>query len=167
MKKIVIILGCIFLLTLFTGCVSENQDEESDKSQIEKISDFVHVIGKNQLTEDESLTGERSLVEKEDYFTGTYVMEAEQLTKREVLFGGATIEERNIKCNGVVQSISGKADIRIRMNEEVIYLEPDEDGNFIMDLSFESGGNYIMIDYENFTGSIELRCTEGKDRNEE
>ena len=30
----------------------------------------------------------------------------------------------------------------------------------MMDFSFKSGGNYIMIDYENFTGSIELRCTE-------
>lgn len=160
MKKKSLIILCVFLITVFAGCISWNRGKESDENMVEKISDFVEIMGKNQITKDKSLIGERILEDRLDYYCGAYRTEAEQITKREVVFGGATIEERKIKCSGVVYVISGKADIRVRMNEEVIYLEPDENGCFMMDFSFKSGGNYIMIDYENFTGSIELRCTE-------
>lgn len=88
-------------------------------------------MGKNQITKDKSLIGERILEDRLDYCCGAYRTEAEQITKREVVFGGATIEERKIKCSGVVYVISGKADICVRMNEEVIYLEPDENGCFM------------------------------------
>lgn len=49
---------------------------------------------------------------------------------------------------------------RNRLQKILIYVD------FEKVLSFESGGNYIMVDYEDFTGSIDLRCT-GADGDEE
>lgn len=42
------------------------------------------------------------------------------------------------------------------MNTVVTELETDENGNFETKLNMTSGGNYIMIDYKNFSGSVKL-----------
>lgn len=34
MKRVVVILACMFTLTLLAGCISENQGKESDKNKI-------------------------------------------------------------------------------------------------------------------------------------
>ena len=102
-----------------------------------------------------------------DYYSGSYNAQIEQITGRDVVFGGAGTEERTIICSGNIDRESGSIKIRVRMNEEVVYISPNENGHFEKEFSFESGGNYIMVDYEDFTGSIELRCTEGEDADEE
>ena len=102
-----------------------------------------------------------------DCYSGSYNAQAEQMTGRDVVFGGAGMEERTISCSGNIDRESGSIKIRVRMNEEVVYISPNENGHFEKEFSFESGGNYIMVDYEDFTGSIELRCTEGEDGDEE
>ena len=50
----------------------------------------------------------------------------------------------------------GKATVRIRQNEEVKELSVDQDGIFETDLNLENGGNYIMVSYEDFQGSVTL-----------
>lgn len=57
---------------------------------------------------------------------------------------------------GTITTESGKATVRIRQNWDVTELETDEEGNFETNLSLDNGGNYIMINYEDFTGTIEL-----------
>ena len=42
------------------------------------------------------------------------------------------------------------------MNGDVTELEPDEDGYFSTELKLDSGGNYIMVRYENYIGTVEL-----------
>ncbi len=42
------------------------------------------------------------------------------------------------------------------MNEEVTELQINDDGSFAMELNMESGGNYIMVCYDNFKGEVEL-----------
>ena len=40
---------------------------------------------------------------------------------------------------------------------------PDVDGKVTTVLHFVSGGNYIMVDYADFTGTIEMTCEELQD----
>lgn len=37
-------------------------------------------------------------------------------------------------------------------------MEPDTAGNFSVTLELLSGGNYIMVVYEDLTGNIEMNC---------
>ena len=73
-----------------------------------------------------------------------------------MIFGGVSLEGRKLYVSGYVNARSGKAVIRIRMNGDVTELEPDEDGYFSTELKLDSGGNYIMVRYENYIGTVEL-----------
>ena len=118
------------------------------------LEDLAGVVGSSQITGDSRLIGER--LYGEDVYTGRYLAECDGSTGRDVVFGGASIESRKLYLSGYIQAYSGKATVRIRMNWDVIELEPDEDGYFETELNLESGGNYIIIKYEDFTGTVDL-----------
>lgn len=166
MKKVIVGTLLICVLTVLYGCSSWNNNSDGIKI-IEQVKDWTETLGKKQITKDSDLCGERTLEQSGGYYSGSYNAQVEQMTGRDVVFGGAGMEERTIICSGIIDRESGRIKIRVRMNEEVIYISPDENGYFEKEFSFESGGNYIMVDYEDFTGSIELRCTEGEDGDEE
>ena len=73
-----------------------------------------------------------------------------------MVFGGGSIETRRLQVYGRILAEEGQATVRIRMNEEVVELEVDEEGRFETELRLKSGGNYIMVDYEEFSGTVEL-----------
>lgn len=166
MKKVIVGTLLICVLTVLFGCSSWNNNSDGIKI-IEQVKDWTETLGKKQITKDSDLCGERILEQEGDYYSGSYNAQIEQITGRDVVFGGAGTEERTIICSGNIDRESGSIKIRVRMNEEVVYISPNENGHFEKEFSFESGGNYIMVDYEDFTGSIELRCTEGEDADEE
>lgn len=167
MKKIMIGILLFSLLGILCGCTEGKNSNDSESGTIEQLREWTGKLGMTQITEDESLRGTRTLENEEDYYTGNYIAETDHVTGRDVVFGGAGIEERIIICSGTVDIKAGSIKIRVRMNEEVVYVSPDESGHFEKEFSFASGGNYIMVDYENFTGSIDLRCTEGEGEHEE
>ena len=45
----------------------------------------------------------------------------------------------------------------------ILFCIPDVDGKVTTVLHFVSGGNYIMVDYADFTGTIEMTCEELQD----
>lgn len=100
-------------------------------------------IGDSQITEDDDLIGQRDL--SDDAYCGSYFSDCNNQTGRDVIFGGASTKERTLYVSGTVQTDSGSAMIRIRLNDEVIELKPDKNGDFETELSLESGGNYIMV----------------------
>lgn len=165
MKKVFIGILVICMLGVLYGCSAWNNNSDGIKI-IEQVEGWTETLGKKQITKDSDLCGERILEQAGDYYSGSYNAQVEQMTGRDVVFGGAGVEERTVICNGNIEAKSGSAEIRVRMNEEVVYISPDDNGYFEKVLSFESGGNYIMVDYEDFTGSIDLRCT-GADGDEE
>lgn len=167
MKKVMISIFLFALLGILGGCAEKENSNDSEGRTIEQLSEWTGKLGMTQITEDESLCGTRTLENEEDYYTGNYIAETDHVTGRDVVFGGAGIEERTIVCSGTVNIKTGSIKIRVRMNEEVVYVSPDESGHFEKEFSFASGGNYIMVDYEDFTGNIDLRCTEGEDEHEE
>lgn len=145
--------------------------------QMEKIAED---LGEIQLSCDEELIGIRTA--GEDSYTGSYSYEsgweektlperkkepaeekAAAVDGRDVVFGGASLHGRSIRLSGKIRTISGSAAVRIRQNWEVTILTPREDGTFEICLDLESGGNYIMVDYENFCGQILLEAVKSEE----
>lgn len=117
----------------------------------------VENIGDSQITDDDDLIGERLMVD-DDSYVGEYTAESSHMTGRDVVFGGASIHNRALFLSGHIDAESGKATVRIRMNSEVIELEPDADGYFETTLKLDNGGNYIMVIYEDFSGMLKMTC---------
>ena len=58
-----------------------------------------------------------------------------------------------IRSHPVPITLSSAAERNRRMKK---LITPDDNGDFETELSLESGGNYIMVLYEEFTGAVEL-----------
>lgn len=155
MKHILSFLLIVTLLIGQTGC-SHNDMEPEEMAEF--WEDVVDNIGDSQITDDENLIGKRMLVNSEDSYAGEYSVECSHVTGRDVIFGGASIHNKDLYLSGNIQTEDGTAKIRIRQNNEVTELEPDTAGNLAVTLELSSGGNYIMVVYEDFTGSIEMNC---------
>ena len=167
MKKYMTCILLICMVGVLSGC-SEWKDSRLDgKDALGQVEEWSESLGKKQLTKDTDLIGTRTLDQEGDFYNGDYAAIVEDATGRDVGFGGAGIEERMIVYSGKVTVTSGDVKIRVRMNEDVVYITPDENGHFEKEFSFTSGGNYLMVDYEDFTGSIDLRCKEGEDGHDE
>lgn len=121
---------------------------------LEIMDNVAGVLGASQITGDEELFGER--VCHDDAYVGSYMAQCQGGTGKDVVFGGGSIETRRLQVYGRILTEAGQATVRIRMNEEVVSLETDEEGRFETELRLKSGGNYIMVDYEDFTGTVEL-----------
>ena len=156
MKKLI-----AFLLVISFFCVLHFYTEwrfENDppRGMLERLEDWFGDLGQTQITDDKDLIGSRE-VGVDDY-VGSYMAECNGSSERDIVFGGASTHERVLRCYGSIQSKEGTAEIRIRLNDEVIILQTDEAGNFETELHLKSGGNYIMVDYSDFTGSVEMFC---------
>ena len=123
----------------------------------EFLDGVVENIGDNQITDDDDLIDARLLVD-DDSYVGEYTAECSHMTGRDVVFGGASIHNRALFLSSHIDAESGKATVRIRMNSEVVELEPDADGYFETTLKLDNGGNYIMVIYEDFSGMLKMTC---------
>lgn len=151
-KKVVsgmIILGMALQLTACKWSLLVEQEDV-----MELLDGVAKELGAYQITSDKDLIGTRLL--GEDAYAGRYLAECDGNTGKDVVFGGASVYSGKLYVGGYISVESGKATVRIRMNGEVTELEPDEDGYFGTELSLESGGNYIMVVYENFYGTVDL-----------
>ena len=147
----VVLFACMML------CLSGCRLYYMEPSEMDAYLDGVAgKIGDSQITEDDDLIGQRDI--GSDAYCGNYVADCNNQTGRDVVFGGASTHERVLLCHGSVRADTGTAEIRIRLNDEVIILQTDEAGNYETELHLKSGGNYIMIDYSDFSGSIEMFC---------
>jgi len=146
---ITIILLLAIVLTL-PACSGNWKDNAVD--QWDNLTNF---LSKSQITKDKDLIGSRTL-EDNDYYIGSYSAECENADGRDVVFGGASVYEKKIKVTAKVETQSGSATFRIRLGSEVEEHTAAEDGNLELELELGGGNIYVMIDYEDFTGSVEL-----------
>ena len=154
MKHVIIFLLLTSLLLSLTGCRSNFMEPEAMQDFLDGV---VEDIGDSQVTDDDDLIGARLLVD-DDSYVGEYTAECSHMTGRDVVFGGASIHNRDLFLSGHIETESGNATVRIRMNSEVIELEPDADGHFETTLKLDNGGNYIMVIYEDFSGMLKMTC---------
>ena len=152
MKHTIIFLLLTSLLLSLNGCKFNYMEPEEMKEFLDGV---VENIGDSQITDDDDLIGARLLVD-DDSYVGEYTAECSHMTGRDVVFGGASIHNRDLFLSGHIDAESGKATVRIRMNSEVIELEPDADGYFETTLKLDNGGNYIMVIYDVFSGVVEM-----------
>ena len=152
MKHTIIFLLLTVLLLSLTGCRSDFMEPEAMKEFLDGVVDN---IGDSQITDDDDLIGARLLVD-DDSYVGEYSAECNHMTGRDVVFGGASIHNRDLFLSGHIETESGNATVRIRMNSEVVELEPDADGHFETTLKLDNGGNYIMVIYDVFSGVVEM-----------
>lgn len=154
MKHAIIFLLLTSLLLSLNGCKFNYMEPEEMKEFLDGV---VEDIGDSQVTDDDDLIGARLLVD-DDSYVGEYTAECSHMTGRDVVFGGASIHNRALFLSSHIDAESGKATVRIRMNSEVIELEPDADGYFETTLKLNNGGNYIMVIYEDFSGMLKMTC---------
>ena len=154
MKHTIIFLLLTVLLLSLTGCRSDFMEPEAMKEFLDAV---VENIGDSQITDDDDLIGERLLIDNDSY-AGEYSAECNHMTGRDVVFGGASIHNRDLFLSGHIETESGNATVRIRMNSEVVELELDADGYFETTLKLDNGGNYIMVIYEDFSGMLKMTC---------
>ena len=158
MKKIVSIFAAVCMMFSLAAC-GMNADE------VQKfLNGVVKNLGDSQITEDKDLIGIRSLAD--DAYTGLYRADCHGKTGRDVVFGGASIHSRKLHVYGTVCCNSGNAVVKVRQNEKVNALSLEDNGKFETNLSCTSGGNYIMIDYEDFNGNVELHAEYESDSSE-
>ena len=153
MKYLITMSLLVCVLFCLTGCRLNYMEPEEVAMYLDGI---VGKIGDSQITEDDDLIGQRDL--SDDAYCGNYIADCNNQTGRDVIFGGASTHERVLLCYGSVQADAGTVELRIRLNDEVTILQTDEVGKFETELHLKSGGNYIIIDYSDFSGSIEMCC---------
>lgn len=148
MKKLVLIAAAFCMACSLSACNMEPEDV------YHLLDGIAEDFGQTQITADADLIGQRTAAE--DAYTGSYRADCSGDSGRDVIFGGGSVEPRELHIYGAIHAASGKATVRIRMNEEVKELPVKEDGSFETDLQLQSGGNYIMMTYKDFHGSVEM-----------
>ena len=147
MKKFIITIFVIIFTIFLTGC---------SKDKVIKIfDDASKKFGDEILTKDNDLVGKRSF--GIDHYTGTYVSNYENSTKKEMIFGGTSLnrDEDNIHIKIYLEKVSGEITIKMNLKEEEKVLTKDN-GLYEFDFNVKSGSNYFVIDTNNFTGKADI-----------
>lgn len=147
MKKFIIVIFVIICTIFLTGC--------SKDRVIKTFDDASKKFGDEILTKDNDLIGKRSF--GIDHYTGTYVSSYENITKKETIFGGTTLnrDEDNIHIKIYLEKVSGEITIKMNLNEEEKILTKDI-GLYEFDFNVKSGSNYFVIDTNDFTGNVDI-----------
>lgn len=147
MKKFIIVIFVIICTIFLTGC--------SKDRVIKTFDDASKKFGDEILTKDNDLIGKRSF--GIDHYTGTYVSSYENITKKETIFGGTTLnrDEDNIHIKIYLEKVLGEINIKMNLNEEEKILTKDI-GLYEFDFNVKSGSNYFVIDTNDFTGNVDI-----------
>ena len=150
MRHIITIIVCLIVIlsaVFFQAVGTQNI--------VDGYAHIVEFLGQSQLTSKLNMIGER--YNENDDYTGGYMCNAENVTGQDVAYGGCSIEQVKIKLKGKINVHSGDVNIRIRCGSEVSDVIVDENGCFDEQLEFNGGGNYIMVQYKDFTGDIDMQ----------
>ena len=147
MKKFIIVIFVIICTIFLTGC--------SKDRVIKTFDDASKKFGDEILTKDNDLIGKRSF--GIDHYTGTYVSSYENITKKETIFGGTTLnrDDDNIHIKIYLEKVSGEITIKMNLNEEEKILTKDS-GLYEFDFNVKNGSNYFVIDTNDFTGNVDI-----------
>ena len=150
MKKTVLALAFVlFGSFMLSGC---SKDEI-----LNHYNNIVQSAGSIELTGKSSLQGEKE--KGIDDYTGTYTADYANFSGTEYLFGGTSIKreagkELSIDCTLEITEGTAKVFWISGADEAVTLFETT--GTYSDTITLPEGGNYIGIECENFTGSIEL-----------
>ena len=150
MKKMELpLLIILFGSLVLSGCT---KDEILDY-----YNNIVQSAGSIELTGNLSLKGTKE--KGIDDYTGTYQADYKDFSNTEYLFGGTSINREagnDISVTCTLEVIDGTAKVFwiSGADEPVTLIETT--GTYSNTLTLPDGGNYIGIECDNFTGSIEM-----------
>ena len=149
MRKIIPLFLIICCLISMTAC---SKDEI-----VEQYNQALQAVGDNGLTNNDDLQGRRNL--GADSYVGTYEADYENFSGEEVLFGGTALErddgnEIKISCNMDKTSGTLKLILQTGTNDPEVLCDTETSYSETIDLP--SASNYIIVEAENFTGSLDL-----------
>ena len=124
---------------------------------VEQYNQALQAVGDNGLTNNNDLQGRRNL--GADSYVGTYEADYENFSGEEVLFGGTALErddgnEIKISCNMDKTSGTLKLILQTGTNDPEVLCDTETSYSETIDLP--SASNYIIVEAENFTGSLDL-----------
>lgn len=150
MKRIILFVSLLLMsCLLFTGC---SKDEI-----LGHYNNVIQSVGNVELTDNLSLKGTR--IYGVDHYTGTYVADYHNFLKIEYLFGGTSIDREagkdiSVTCSVEITNGTAKVFWISGSDDPVILIETD--GTYSDTITLPDGGNYIGIECDEFTGSIDL-----------
>lgn len=148
----------ISLLLLFGSllcCVGCADGKDMLLSTYEKM---ISSFGNFQRTDGFLLWGIRE--DGADVYTGTYTATCKKTRAKDVVFGGCSIESRDLSITGTVGAQDGMVEIYVwNGSEEKQYFTPDADGTFSGTVHSNGGDCYLVVDYADFTGKVALQSS--------
>ena len=137
--------------------VDVNGQVNSKDEILDHYNNIVQSAGAIELTGKSSLEGTKE--KGIDDYTGTYTADYEDFSDTEYLFGGTSIKreagkELSIDCTLEVTEGTAKVFWISGSDKAVTLIETT--GTYSDTITLPDGGNYIGIECESFTGSIEL-----------
>ena len=149
MRKVIAL--CLILCCMFSLCAC-SKDEI-----VEQYNEALQAVGDNNLTNNKDLQVTRQL--GEDSYVGTYQADYDDFTGKEIVFGGTSLErdagnEINISCD--LQITDGTVKLLLQTGDSDPQILSNEDGSYSDTIELPAASNYIVIESENFTGTVNL-----------
>ena len=134
---------------LMTGC---SKDEV-----LGRYNDVIQSVGNIELTGDIILKGDREY--GVDHYVGSYEADYKIFSGIEYLFGGTSIERESgkdvsVSCSLMVTNGTAKIFWISGSNEPAVLLEAE--GDYCDTIMLPDGGNYIGVNCDSFTGSVNI-----------
>lgn len=148
LPMILLLLGSLIL----SGCTKDEV--------LRRYHNVLETIGESQLTDKRSLEGKKE--SGVDDYTGSYKANYQNFSNTEWLFGGTSIKRgagKEITVTCTLRASEGHARVFWISGAEESAGLIETDGTYSGVLTLPDGGNYIGMECENFTGSIELEIT--------
>lgn len=124
---------------------------------VEQYNDALQAVGDNNLTSDKKLQGERDL--GEDSYVGTYQADYDGFTGKEIIFGGTSLERDSgneiiVSCDLSIDD--GSIQLLFQSGDSDSEVLCESSGSYSETIELPAASNYIIVQGENFTGSIKL-----------
>jgi len=141
-------IACCFVF-LLTACTKDEI--------IENYNEVLQEAGDGSLTKDSKLKGERSF--GSDNYVGSYSADYDGFTGTETLFGGTALERNDgnkIEITCTLNIAEGTAKVVFESGTDDPQVLIESSGDYSETIELPSASNYIAVEGDGFTGSVEL-----------
>lgn len=148
------LLATLALIALCGGLLGGCGKEDA----LDLYNAVIGAVGDLPLTEDASLRGARDF--GADHYTGAYSADYAHCSRREILFGGISIDREagdtiTVSCELTVEGGAAQVFWKSGNAEPAVLIESS--GTYAGTLTLPKAGNYIGIECFDFTGSLEMK----------
>lgn len=146
-----------FITFILIACCLLSMTACSKDEMVEQYNTVLQAVGDKALTADSDLQGERTL--GSDSYVGKYAADYSDYTGKETIFGGTALERDtgnkvSITCKLNIQA--GTIKLILQSGTEQPKVLTEESGDYSETIELPSASNYILVEGDGFTGSIEL-----------